>query len=209
MRSALTVLAIVAFLALPACSQDKGAQPAANNNAIAVKTGTVRHVQQREFVPVSGTVATPDAPVQVAFLVAGKVVQVAPREGDYVKKGQLLAAIDPLDYRLALQAASAQAGQAKVALERSQDEYNRMKFLYESKSLAENDFEKFKAVYLGAKQQFDLATANQGLAHKRLNDASLHAPTSPSNSTHHRGESPARSLDREEITHPPHGAASA
>lgn len=176
MRSALTVLAIVAFLALPACSQDKSAQEAANHNVIAIKTGTVRHAQQREFVPVSGTVATPDAPVQVAFLVPGKVVQVTPREGDYVKKGQLLAAIDPLDYRLALQAASAQAGQAKVALERSQDEYNRMKFLYESRSLAENDFEKFKAVFLGAKQQLDLALANQGLAQKRLDDAKLHAP---------------------------------
>lgn len=176
MHSALTVLAIVAFLALPACSQDKGAQPAANNNEIAIKIGTVRHVHQREFVSVSGTVTTPDAPVQVAFLVPGKVIQVAPREGDYVKKGQFLAAIDPLDYRLALQAASAQAGQAKVALERSQDEYNRMRFLYESKSLAENDFEKFKAAYLGAREQLGQANANQGLAQKRLHDASLYAP---------------------------------
>lgn len=176
MRSALTVLAIAAFLALPSCSQDKSAQAPANNNEIAIKTGAVRRVQQREFVSVSGTVATPDAPVQVAFLVPGKVIQVAPREGDYVKKGQILAVIDPLDYRLALQAASAQAGQAKVALERSQDEYNRMRFLYESKSLAENDFEKFKAAYLSARQQLDLAAANRGLAQKRLGDASLHAP---------------------------------
>lgn len=176
MRPAITVLAIAAFLALPSCSQDRSAQPPANNHQIAIKTGTVRHVHQREFVSVSGTVATPEAPVQVAFLVPGKVVQVAPREGDYVKKGQLLAVVDPLDYKLAQQAASAQAGQAKVALERSQDEYNRMKFLYESKSLAENDFEKFKAAYLGARQQLDLASANQGLAQKRLSDASLYAP---------------------------------
>jgi RND family efflux transporter MFP subunit len=176
MRSALTVLAILAFLTLPSCSRDNSAQAPANNNEIAIKTGKVRRVHQREFVSVSGTVATPDAPVQVAFLVPGKVVQVLPREGDYVKKGQLLAALDPLDYKLALQAASAQLGQAKVALERSRDEYNRMKFLYESKSLAENDFEKFKAAYLSARQQFDLATANQGLAQKRLSDASLQAP---------------------------------
>lgn len=176
MRSALTVLAILAFLALPSCSQDNSAQAPANHNEIAVKTGKVRHVHQREFVSVSGTVATPDAPVQVAFLVPGKVLQVMPREGDYVKKGQLLAAMDPLDYKLALQAASAQVGQAKIALERSHDEYNRMKFLYEAKSLAENDFEKFKAAYLGARRQFDLATANQGLAQKRLSDASLQAP---------------------------------
>ena len=100
----------------------------------------------------------------------------APREGDYVKKGQLLAAIDPLDYKLSLQAASAQAGQAKVALDRSQDEYARMKFLYESRSLAQNDFEKFKAAWLSAQQQVDQAIANQKLARKRLRDASLYAP---------------------------------
>ena len=104
-------------------------------------------MQEREFVSVSGTVTSPDAPVSVAFLVSGKVIEVVPREGDYVEKGQLLAAIDPLDYKLSLQAASAQAGQAKVALDRSKDEYARMKFLYESRSLAENDFEKYKAAY--------------------------------------------------------------
>lgn len=177
MRSTFTILALMALLVLSSCSQDKSAQAPANNNEVAIKTGSVRHVHQHEFVSVSGTVATPDAPVQVAFLVPGKVVQVVPREGDKVKKGQILATIDPLDYKLALQAALAQAGQARVALERSRDEYTRMKFLYESRSLAENDFEKFKAAHLGARQQFDLATANQGLAQKRLSDASLYAPT--------------------------------
>jgi RND family efflux transporter MFP subunit len=137
----------------------------------------VQRVQEREFVSVSGTVVTPDAPVSVSFLVSGKVLEVVPREGDTVKKGQFLAAIDPTDYQLSLQAASAQAGQAKVALDRSRDEYTRMKFLYESRSLAGNDFEKYKAAYLSDKQQADQAIANQKLAQKRLSDASLYAPT--------------------------------
>ena len=87
------------------------------------------------------------------------MIEVGPREGDYVEKGQLLAVIDPIDYKLSLQAASAQAGQAKVALDRSKDEYARMKFLYDSRSLAENDFEKFKAAYLSARQQVDQTIA--------------------------------------------------
>ncbi len=133
-------------------------------------------MQGREFVSVSGTVTSPDAPVPVSFLVSGKVMEVGPREGDYVEKGQLLAIIDPTDYKLSLQAASAQAGLAKVALDRSKDEYARMKFLYESRSLAENDFEKFKAAWLSSKQQVDQAIANQKLAQKRLSDSSLYAP---------------------------------
>ncbi|SPF34115.1 Efflux transporter, RND family, MFP subunit [Syntrophobacter sp. SbD1] len=175
MRSVLTVFSLLAFLVLVSCSQGKsGEQPA--GNAMPIKTGKVRHVQPPEFVSVSGTVTSPEAPVQVSFLIPGKVIQVLPREGDYIEKGQLLAAIDPIDYKLSLQAASAQAGQAKVALDRSKDEYARMKFLYESRSLAGNDFEKFKAAFLSAKQQVDQAVANQKLAQKHLSDSSLYAP---------------------------------
>jgi RND family efflux transporter MFP subunit len=167
---------LILFL-LTSCSQGKSAEPPAGN-PIPIKTGKVRHMQTREFVSVSGTVTSPDAAVQVSFLVSGKVIQVVPREGNYVEKGQLLAVIDPMDYKLSLQAASAQLGLAKVSLDRSKDEYGRMKFLYESRSLAENDFEKYKAAYLSAKQQVDQAIANQKLAQKHLSDASLYAPAS-------------------------------
>jgi RND family efflux transporter MFP subunit len=173
MRSLITVF--LAFLMLVSCSRGESTeQPAIK--AIPIKTGEVRRVKQREFVSVSGTVTSPDAAVPVSFLVSGKVIKVAFREGDYVEQGQLLAAIDPTDYLLSLQAASAQAEEAKITLDRSKDEYARMKFLYESKSLAENDFKKFKAAWLRAQQQVDLTTANQGLAKKHLNDASLYAP---------------------------------
>jgi RND family efflux transporter MFP subunit len=173
MRSLITVF--LAFLMLVSCSRGESTeQPAIK--AIPIKTGEVRRVKQREFVSVSGTVTSPDAAVPVSFLVSGKVIKVAFREGDYVEQGQLLAAIDPTDYLLSLQATSAQAEEAKIALDRSKDEYARMKFLYESKSLAENDFKKFKAAWLRAQQQVDLTTANQGLAKKHLNDASLYAP---------------------------------
>jgi RND family efflux transporter MFP subunit len=175
MRFSCAVRFILILFVLTSCSHDKTAEPPAAKPT-PIKTGRVRHVQEREFVSVSGTVTSPDAPVSVAFLVSGKVIQVGPREGDYVKKGQLLAAIDPLDYKLSLNAASAQAGQARVAMGRSRDEYARMKFLYESRSLAENDFQKYKAAWLSAKEQVDQAIANQKLAQKRLTDASLYAP---------------------------------
>jgi RND family efflux transporter MFP subunit len=175
MRSVFNFFTLLAFLVLVSCSQGESAkQPA--GNAIPIKTGKVRHVQAREFVSVSGTVTSPDAAVPVSFLVSGKVIKVWFREGDFVKQGQLLAAIDPTDYTLSLQAASAQTADAKVALDRSKDEYDRMKFLYESKSLAENDFEKYKAAWLRAREQVDLTIANQHLAKKRLSDASLYAP---------------------------------
>jgi multidrug efflux pump subunit AcrA (membrane-fusion protein) len=150
----------------------------------------------------------------VAFLVSGKVIEVGPREGDYMKRGQVLAVIDPTDYSLGVSAAAAQTAaakavlqkvespvrselleQARVAFERAQDEYQRMKQLYESKSLPPNDFQKFKAAYEAAGQQyeqartggqkedraqaqatFEQAAAGENIARKHLADTTLIAP---------------------------------
>ena len=168
-------ISILAVLALASCSSDKKTEQA-GNPAITVRIGAVQHVQDYERVAVSGAVASPDAPSSISFLVSGKVIRVGPREGEFVKKGQLLAEIDPTDYKLAVQAASAQAQQARVALDRTRAEYGRMEFLFQSRSLAANDFEKYKAAYLSAKQQLDQADANEKLSKKHMADASLHAP---------------------------------
>lgn len=202
-------------VSLSACTSEQKKKES-SNEAVPVTVGRVQRVQERETISVSGTVSTPNSPANVCFLVSGKVVFVGPREGEYVKQGQILARIDPTDFNLsvkgaAAQAASAQAAlekamntarpelleQARIGFERAEDEYRRMKMLYDSKSLAPNDFQKYKAAYEHAKQEFekakvggqredkDLAKAayNQTYAHlevarKALSDATLCAPTS-------------------------------
>jgi RND family efflux transporter MFP subunit len=127
---------------------------------------------------VSGTVTTPDSPTSASFLVSGKVIFVGPREGDHVNKGQRLASIDPTDFRLSLAAAKAQADQALVGYKRAEDEHRRMKMLYDSNSLAPNDYQKFKAAYDSAEQQYNQAAASERLSRKHLADATLCAPVS-------------------------------
>ena len=214
MLRAISILAcqsIFAFL-MAACSSDVGGE--SNSHAVPVTLGKVQKVEERETIFVSGTVSTPDSPSVVSFLVSGKVVFVGPREGEYVKKGQGLAQIDPTDFQLSVKIAQAQKDNAKAALqkatisvrpelleqarveyERAEDEYRRMKMLYELNSLAEIDFRKFKAAYETAKQQYDQAQmggqkedkllyraayeqadANLQVAAKALSDATLHAP---------------------------------
>jgi RND family efflux transporter MFP subunit len=174
----LSWLAVAALSILPlyffvACSSHKNAEqgPA----PITVVVEKPRSIQDIQTVPVSGSVVSPDAPSNVSFLVTGRVAQVIPREGEYVKKGQLLASLDPTEYRLAASASAAQVEQAKVAFLRAEDEYQRMRFLYESKSLAENDFQKFRAARDGAQQQLEQAMAGEQISRKRLSDATLHA----------------------------------
>ncbi|MCE5242910.1 MAG: efflux RND transporter periplasmic adaptor subunit [Syntrophobacteraceae bacterium] len=169
--------ALALLVVLASCSPEKKAEQTAGA-PVPVRVGTVRHIQDRELISVSGTVASPDAPSNVSFLVSGKVIRVGPREGEYAEKGQFLASIEATDYELSLKAASAQTRQAAVALERAADEYGRMKFLFDSMSLPANDFQKFKAARDAARQQLEAAKANEGIARKRLSDATLLAPVS-------------------------------
>lgn len=167
----------VLVISLAACS-DEADKKQTEGEPVPVVVGKVRKVQERETVSVSGTVNTPNSPATVSFLVSGKVVFVGPREGDYVKKGQILASIDPTDYQLALAAAKAQTDMAEVAFKRAEDEHRRMKMLYDSNSLAPNDYEKFKATFDSTARQYDQAVASEKLSRKHLTDATLYAPTS-------------------------------
>ena len=165
----------ILVISLAACSGDK---KQAAEEPVPVAVGKVQKVQERERISVSGTVNTPDSPAVVSFLVSGKVIFVGPREGDYVKKGQILASIDPTDYQLALTAATKQTEMAEVAHKRAEDEHRRMKMLYDSNSLAPNDYEKFKAAFDSTARQYEQAVASEKLSRKHLTDATLYAPTS-------------------------------
>ncbi len=208
------ILQSITAISFTAYSDDKIGQ--VNSYAVPVIVSEVKKVQELETIFVSGTVSAPDSPSAVSFLVSGKVIFVGPREGEYVEKGHVLAQIDPTDFQLALKIAQAQKDNAHAALEkamqsvrtelleqsriayaRAEDEYIRMKMLYESDSLAQNDFEKFRAAYETARQQYRQAKTgaqkedkklfraayNQADAHlqvaaKALSDATLYAPIS-------------------------------
>jgi len=214
MRRKIAWLTVFLAMVLTACSGETSKQ--AKSEPVPVIVGKVQKVQEHETIFVSGTISTPDSPAVVSFLVSGKVIFVGPREGDYVRKGQVLAQIDPTDFRLQLNVAEAQKNsahanlekvknsyrpealeQARIAYERAEDEYRRMKMMYDSNSLAPNDFLKYKATYETAKEEYekakaggqkedkelskatyDEAEARLRVAAKALSDATLHAPIS-------------------------------
>lgn len=165
----------ILVISVMACTAERDKKQT-KTDAVPVTVGKVQKVQERETVFVSGTVSTPDSPAAVSFLVSGKVIFVGPREGDYVKRGQRLASIDPTDYHLALTTATKQAEMARIAFERAEDEHRRMKMLFDSKSLAPNDYEKYKAAYESDRQQYEQAIAQEKISRKRLTDAELYSP---------------------------------
>ncbi len=59
--------------------------------------------------------------VDLSFQVPGKVTQLSVNEGSIVPKGQLMAALDPRDYNLALREAQTQFSQAQRNLKRGRE----------------------------------------------------------------------------------------
>jgi multidrug efflux pump subunit AcrA (membrane-fusion protein) len=185
----------------------------AADQPVPVRLQRPRHVQQPVSVAVSGSVEG-NITALTAFQVGGRVAHVYVEEGQRVAKGQLLADLDATDYRNGFNAAvgeadaagavnaKAKAGlrqqeleQARIDFDRWQDEYNRMKYLYEHKSLPANDFTKIEAGFNAARERYDMAksgtrtedklaasaqynaaTAQMQEAKKRLADCQLRAP---------------------------------
>jgi membrane fusion protein (multidrug efflux system) len=171
------VAVALSLLGLLSCShapKDSKTTPS-EAQPIAVRVRKPERVDRPSFVRVSGAVEARLA-VEAAFQISGKVARVAVEEGQFVRRGQLLAELDDRDYRNGQRAAQAQAEaalaterkaesgprpeeleQARIDLARWQDEYDRMRFLYERKSLAANDFQKIEAGYKAARERFQMA----------------------------------------------------
>ena len=164
----------LSLLLLMACGH-KG-NPSQAEKPASIGVAQPRKVQEYQRVSVTGTISSPGTSSMVAFLVPGRALQVFPREGEPVRQGQVLAVLDAENLTHGLEAAHAQAEAAHTGARRAEEEFQRMKQLFDSQSLAPNDFAKFKAAQEAAHQQYQQALAGESIAKKNLADAKLVAP---------------------------------
>src|SRR5690242_3261102 len=92
---------------------------AAEPAAVPVQVRAPAVIDRAESVTASGSVEGSET-ADVAFQVSGRVVRVLVEEGQHVSKGQLLAEIEPTDYRNAFEAATAQHAAAAAVSERAE-----------------------------------------------------------------------------------------
>jgi RND family efflux transporter MFP subunit len=104
--------------------------------------------------------------IDLAFRVAGPIKKIYVDEGQFVKKGDLLAQIDPRDYKLQLQGTEAKYKEVKAEVER-------ITALHEKGKVSDNDFDKAVS---GLKQ----ITAKYHAHKNALYDTRLTAPFSGS-----------------------------
>jgi multidrug efflux system membrane fusion protein len=92
-----------------------------------------------------GTV-TPLASVTVRSRVDGELIRLAFNEGDRVRKGALLAEIDPAPYRVGLAQAEGQLQQNQAQLKNAETELARYRLLFEQDSIARQQVEAQEAL---------------------------------------------------------------
>jgi HlyD family secretion protein len=126
-----------------------------------VQTEKVTRRNLTEIVTANGRIQ-PVLQVKISAEVSGEIISLPVKEGQSVKKGDLLVKIKPDVYIAAVNQAkalyeSAQAGKAQAVanLEKAEADYVRNKNLFEHKLLSESDFIGFKAAYDVAKAQLE------------------------------------------------------
>lgn len=106
------LLVLTAILLLAACGKKKQEEPVRF-----VKTAKAERIGDAAEMSYPGRTKAAEE-VNVAFRVSGTVQRVLVNEGDYVRKGQVIAQMDPRDYQVQLQATQAEYEQVKAEAER-------------------------------------------------------------------------------------------
>ena len=168
MSSRVTVVAAslgtLTLVALGACARASAGSPSeGDSTAVPIVARDVAPSTRAWSTTASGIVQAKTT-VDVTFQVPGKVVMVGPDEGQTVRAGQVIAAVDPTDYRLTLEQAAAQA-------DRAAHDRDRNKPLLDAGSIAPADMDHLEN---GARQ----TAAAADLARKKLADTQLASPIS-------------------------------
>lgn len=139
----------------------------ANNNKVQteiirkVKIESVRQADSLVVKQYPGVIKAASE-VNLAFRVAGQIQKVLVTEGSYIKEGQMVAQMDPRDYKVQLDVAQAQYEQVKGEAERVIE-------LHSRGSVAGNDYDK-------AVSGLKMIEAKLKNAKDQLNDTRLLAP---------------------------------
>jgi len=137
-----------------------------------------------ETVSASGKIQ-PETEVKITADVSGEVVELPVKEGDVVKKGTLLAKINPEIYLSNLDRMQASVNSSKANLENSKSRltqtesqfnkteltYNRNKKLFDDGVISVSDFEAVKSAYEVAKAEVDASGQNIRAAEFGINSA--------------------------------------
>lgn len=114
--------------------------------------------------------------VDLSFRVSGPLKQVLVEKGASVKKGDLLAAIDPRDFQTQLKQAQGAQAQAQAQYNDASANFKRYDNLYKKQIVAASAHDAYKARLEVSRSALRSAEARTAAAKDALKDVELHAP---------------------------------
>lgn len=171
-KKRLTTLAVaVGALALGVWSYQRAdAETEPTYRLAQVERGTIQRT-----VSATGTVGAVQT-VQVGTQVSGQVSAIFVDYNDKVKKGRLLARIDPTLLQQAVQDARAGVARVQAQLTQSKLEYERTKTLHEQKIITDAEFDTAASNYAVARANLSSAQIALDKARQNLSYTDIHAP---------------------------------
>ena len=169
------IIAVVVLIAFAITGKKMGWIGGVANQKVAVEKVSLRTIV--ETVSASGKIQ-PEIEVKISSDVSGEIVSLMVKEGQKVKRGQLLCKIRPDIYESYLDRASAALNTSKANLSnaearfiQTEQAYDRNSKLIKDKIISEADFELIKSNYLSAKADVQAAKFNVKSAEASVKEA--------------------------------------
>lgn len=147
------LIMLAALIFVQACTTSKGNdEQQVATDVIPVTVKTIAKEKLNSTIQTSGVFTTDDE-TYLSFKTGGVIEKIFVKEGDAIKKGQLLA-------RLNLTEIGAQVSQAKLAYEKAKRDFNRVENLYKDSVATLEQYQNAKTGMQVAQQQMDAANFN-------------------------------------------------
>jgi HlyD family secretion protein len=142
---------------------------------IPVQTEKVLRRTITQIVTATGKIQ-PETKVKINAEVSGEIIELPVREGQQVRKGQLLVRIKPDAYQAGYDRAQANIAMAEANLNKAEAEYKRVSELYSKKLVSDAEMDISKASFQSAQANYDQAKASVKEARETLAKTAIYSP---------------------------------
>jgi RND family efflux transporter MFP subunit len=171
LRLALPLLTVATVLLLAACSRET----VPPEDVRPVRTLTVSPQSTSGVAEFAGEVR-PRIETRAGFQVGGRMTQRLVEVGQFVKQGQVLATVDPQDYRAAVEASEAARTSAQVDRDQQRADYKRFQDLQAQGFISQAELDRRKASLDAAEARYAQTAANARVTVNQAAYAVLRAP---------------------------------
>ena len=175
MRRLVLFFLLLILVILTGCSNNNNKKNSLEKKPILVKVEKVKMGIFIKTLSYKGTVS-PWKRANIVPDVSGRIGKIYKKQGDVVKKGELLAELDTTTLKLQLEQATAALGVAKASYKDALVNYRRLKKLHEKDAISQMQYEKAQLNLEAADTQKKSAEANLNVIKHTLDNSYMKAP---------------------------------